>query len=397
MNFRKLLLFFTAITIFGSGFFVGRSSRPLSDEIPGIVLQDFTKPQNIDFSIFWDTWNLLERKAFSKNFDRQEMVYGAISGMVRSLGDPYTVFMPPDEAKKFEEDISGFFDGIGAEIGMRKGQLVIIAPLEGTPADLAGLRPGDKILKIDDEDTIELTLDQAVSRIRGKGGTKVTLLILRDDWDASQPITIVRGVIEIPTLKLEFKENDIAYIKLSHFNEKASRDFSDAVQKIKKQNAKKLILDLRSNPGGFLEVAQEIAGWFIERGGIVTIEDFGGKRSNVEYRSAGDASFASMPSILIVNEGSASASEILAGALRDHLGTILVGAKTFGKGSVQELEKLRDGSAVKVTVAKWLTPHGTLINDKGLEPDVAVELTSKDIDNNKDPQLEKALELLQKQ
>lgn len=388
------ILLFIILAVFAAGFIIGRASKAPVSLIEGVVLKDLGQPSTVDFSIFWDAWRLLEEKAFTKDLNRGEMVYGAISGMVRSVKDPYTVFMPPEEAKKFEDDISGFFEGIGAEIGTRKGQLVVIAPLEGTPADRAGIRAGDKILKIDDTDTIDLTLDQAVSRIRGKRGTEVTLLILRDDWDVSKPIKITRDVIEIPTLKLEFKENKIAHLKLFHFNEKAGEEFARAVQRMKKEGAMKLILDLRNNPGGFLEIAQEIAGWFVERGGIVTIEDFGGKRSNIEYRSAGNALLANMPTILLVNEGSASASEILAGALRDHLQIILVGEKTFGKGSVQELQKLRDGSSLKVTVAKWLTPNGALINGEGLQPDVVVEMKSEDIDEDKDPQLEKALEML---
>ena len=322
------------------------------------------------------------------------MIYGAISGMVKSLKDPYTVFLSPEEAKKFEEDISGFVEGIGAEIGIRKGQLVSIAPLEDTPADRAGLRAGDKIIKIDETITIDLTLDQAVTLIRGPRGTPVTLHILRDDWDTSKPIEIIRNVIAIPTLKLEFEENGIAVIKLFHFNEKAANEFADAAKRIQREGAKGLILDLRNNPGGFLEVSRDIAGWFIERGKIVTTEDFGGKKEKIEYRSSGNASLASLPTIVLINQGSAAASEILAGALRDHLHIKLVGEKTFGKGSVQELEKLRDGSSLKVTVAKWLTPNGILINDTGLEPDVVVELTSEDIDEEQDPQLEKAIELL---
>jgi carboxyl-terminal processing protease len=280
------------------------------------------------------------------------------------------------------------------EIGMRKGQLQVIAPLEGTPAQKAGLRAGDKIVKIDDTLTADLTIDEAVDLIRGPEGSKVTLTIYREDWEATKEIEIERAVIEIPSLKWEIIEDNIAYIGLYHFTAKASLDFDMAAIEILASPAQKIILDLRNNPGGYLEVAQDIAGWFLERGDIITIEDFGGKEEAKIYRSEGPARLAEYPLVVLINQGSASGSEILAGALRDDRGIKLIGETSFGKGSVQELERLREGSSLKITVAKWLTPNGDLITDVGLEPDIKVELTDEDYEEDKDPQLDKAVEII---
>ena len=358
---------------------------------------DLGQPPAADFSLFWEVWAKLQEKfAGKENLDFQEMVYGAISGMVDSLKDPYTVFLAPDESRKFIEDIKGSFEGIGAEIGKKKGQIVVISPLEGTPAKKAGLRPGDKILKIDGKATTEMTLDEAVSLIRGEKEKEVILTILRDDWESPKEIKIIREVIEVPSLKWELKENNIAYIRFYQFSEKAGWDFRKIAYEILNTPAKKIIIDLRGNPGGYLEIANEIAGWFLKRDSLVVTENFSEQKESKEYRTTGNGVFSEFPIIIIMNQGSASASEILAGALRDDRGVKLIGEKSFGKGSVQELEKLKDDSSLKITVAKWLTPKGNLINDKGLEPDIKVEMSEEDYRNNKDPQLDKALEIIKK-
>jgi len=301
--------------------------------------------------------------------------------------------MPPEDAKVFKEDVSGEFQGVGMEIGIRQGQLTVIAPLEGTPADKAGLRAGDKIIKIDGKDTRGIIIDEAVKLIRGPKGTEVTLTVFRDGWPEAKDFNIIREVIEIPSLTWEMKDSDIAYIKLYHFSSIASSAFSKAALEILNSKAEKIILDLRNNPGGYLEVAQDIAGWFLERGAVVAIEDFGENKEAKEYNAKGPAKLLSYPTVVLINQGSASGSEILAGALRDNRGIKLVGEKSFGKGSVQELKELTKGS-LKVTVARWLTPQGTLIADKGLEPDFVVEMTEEDIEKDRDPQLEKAIEIL---
>jgi len=387
MGFKKtLILIFLVIVIlasFGGGFYFGKSQCKICP------------PEEIDFSLFWEAWDKLqERFANKEKFDIQEMIYGAISGMVKSLEDPYTTFLNPEDTKRFIEDVKGTFEGVGMEIGQKKGQLQVIAPLEGTPAQKAGLRAGDKIIKVDDTLTLDITLDEAVNLIRGEKGTEVTLSIWREEWGQTKEIKIVRGVIEIPSLKWEIKDENIAYLKLYHFSEKASFDFREAVIEILASPCQKIILDLRNNPGGYLEVAQDIAGWFLERGQIVVIEDFGQIKEQKIYKAQGNASLVEYPIVILINQGSASGSEILAGALRDNRGIKLIGEKSFGKGSVQELERLREGSSLKITVAKWLTPNGELITDKGLEPDIKIEMTEEDYEEERDPQLDKAIEII---
>jgi len=282
------------------------------------------------------------------------------------------------------------------EIGIKKCQLQVIAPLEGTPAQKAGLRAGDKIIKVDDTLTADITVDEAVNLIRGPKGTEVTLTIYREEWETTKEIKIVRGVIEVPSLKWEIIDENIAYLKLYQFSEKASFDFSKAAIEILESPCQKIILDLRNNPGGYLEIAQEISGWFLERGQIVVIEDFGAGEEQKVYKAQGNTSLAEYPTVILINQGSASGSEILAGALRDNRGIKLIGEQSFGKGSVQELERLKGGSSLKITVANWLTPKGELITDVGLEPDIKVEITEEDYEEGRDPQLDKAIEVIQK-
>lgn len=382
--FGFLILIFVG-AVFSGGYYFGKYQ----------VICPVCPPEEIDFSLFWEAWKVLEERFVDKGkLDVQKMIYGAVSGMVKSLEDPYTVFLPPEEARKFLEDIKGTFEGVGMEIGIKKGQLQVVAPLEGTPAQKAGLRAGDKIFKINDTLAADLTVDEAVSLIRGPKGTDVTLTIYREEWGTSKEFKITRAVIEIPSLKWEMKDENIAYLRLYQFTEKASFDFSQAAFEILNSPAEKMILDLRNNPGGYLEVAQDIAGWFLERGKIVVIEDFGDEREKEEYLSQGNALLLSYPIVILINQGSASGAEILAGALRDNRDITLIGEKSFGKGSVQELETLREGSSLKITVARWLTPKGELITDKGLEPDIKIEMTDEDYEQEKDPQLDKAIEII---
>ncbi|KPJ71284.1 hypothetical protein AMJ50_02650 [Parcubacteria bacterium DG_74_3] len=387
MRFKKdLILLFLVIAIgvsFGSGFYYGKLQCKVCP------------PEEIDFSLFWEAWQKLEENYVNpEKLDVQEMIYGAISGMVQSLEDPHTIFLNPSDTKRFIEDVKGTFEGVGMEIGIRKGQLQVIAPLEGTPAQRAGLRAGDKIIKIDDVLTIDLTIDEAVNLIRGTKGTRVILTIYREEWAQSKEISILRDIIEIPSIKWQLIEGDIAYVQLYHFSEKASLDFNRAAIEMLNSPVQKIILDLRNNPGGYLEIAQDIAGYFLERGKVVVIEDFGEKKAQRQYLVNGSAIFVEYPLVILINEGSASGSEILAGALRDQRGVLLIGEKSFGKGSVQELTKLREGSSLKITVANWLTPKGELINDRGLTPDIEVEITEEDYEKDRDPQLDKAIEIV---
>lgn len=378
---------------FGLGFYLG--------EVEGISqgIKRISPSSDFDLSLFWETYNVLKEKFFQpQKLESQTILYGAISGMVNSLGDPYTTFLSPEDTKKFIQDVAGVFEGVGMEIGISKEQLQVIAPLEGSPAQRAGLRAGDRIIKIGDVFTQDMTLDKAVSLIRGPKGSEVALTIFREGWEGSKEFKITREVIEVPSLKWELrevdKENQIAYIRIYQFSEKAAADFRQAALEALDSPANKIILDLRNNPGGYLEVAQDIAGWFLERGQIVVVEDFGEGKEKKEYRAKGNGMFRSYPMVILIDQGSASGSEILAGALRDNRGIKLIGETSFGKGSVQELEMLKDESSLKVTVAKWLTPNGELITGVGLEPDIKIEMTDEDYENEREPQLDKALEVI---
>jgi len=398
MNSRKtasvfLLALVLAGAIFYGGFYYGKSQIPSIYAIDGVGNKTLGQPDDVDFSLFWDAWKVVQEKfADRAKLDKKEMVYGAIEGMVKSLKDPYTIFFKPQEAKQFQDDVSGSFGGIGAEIGVRKEVLTVISPLEDSPAQKAGLRAGDKILKIDDTVTSDLNLNQAIGKIRGPKGTPVKLLVIHPKEESVTEISIVRDDIKIPTVKWELKKDKIAYIQLFNFGQTAPSAFRKAILEVLRSPADRIILDLRNNPGGYLEVSQDLLGWFVEPGETVAIEDFGNGAKRNEYKAAGNAVLKNVPMVALMNEGSASASEIMAGALRDIRQIKLIGAKSFGKGSVQELANLRQGTSLKVTIAKWLTPSGKSIMNEGLEPDVKVEIKKEDFDNLKDPQLDKAIE-----
>lgn len=379
-----ILIFLGLLISFGIGFSFGKNS----------VECKVCKPENLDFSLFWEAFQKIQEKYVDPGkIDVQQVIYGAISGMVNSLDDPYTVFLSPDQSKKFLEDVSGRFEGIGVEVGIRDGDLQVISPLIGTPAFRAGLQSGDKIVKIDDVFTADISIDEAVSLIRGQRGTEVILTIFRNGWDSTQEIKIVRGVIEIPSLEWKLIDGNVAHIKLYQFSEKASDDFQKIALEIINSKASAIVLDLRNNPGGYLEVSEDIAGWFLEKGDTVVIEDFGETKEQKIYTANGSSRLAQYPMVVMINGGSASASEILAGALRDNRDIKLIGEKSFGKGSIQELEKLKGGAILKITIARWLTPNGTLIAEHGLEPDVVVE---EDDNSESDLQLDRALEEIKK-
>jgi len=353
------------------------------------------QPGTLDFSLFWDAYNKLQQNFINPaKIDNQKVLYGAIEGMTNSLGDPYTDFFNPDQAKQFQEDLAGSFSGIGVEIGIKKDMLTVIAPLKGTPGQKSGLESGDIIVKIDGKDSASMTTDEAVNLIRGPKGTAVTLTIMREGWNNTKDIKIIRDTIKVPDMDWSLKNGDTAYIQIYQFDETLSSDFRSIALQILQSPAKKIILDLRDNPGGYLEIAQDIAGWFLENGQTVTIEDFGNNKPQQTYKTEGNGAFTNYPMVVLINQGSASASEILAGALRDNRNIQLIGNKSFGKGSVQEVVDLRGGSFLKITIAHWLTPKGNSISEMGLTPDVNVDITDQDIQNQKDPQLDKALEII---
>lgn len=376
----KIVIVIVAILILGlsfvAGIYYGYENRPGVEKVLNVIGQEPPPSyDDVDFNLFWNVWAQLEEKFVDKSKleDRQSLVFGAVAGLVKAVGDPHTEFLPPEETQQFNEDITGSFGGIGAEIGIRRGVLTIIAPLKDSPAERTGLKAGDQIFKIDDTITADLTLNEAVQLIRGPEGTKVRLTILRNSFDLAKDFTVVRAIIKIPILTTEKKENGIFVIKLHHFTQNAGFEFRKAVQEFYRTNSSKLVFDLRNNPGGFLVVSVDIASWFLPAGEVVARERFADGKEEI-YRSVGYRLFENVPMVILVNEGSASASEIVAGALRDLRGIKLIGAKTFGKGSVQELINLEKKSSLKVTIAKWITPNGTILEGNGLEPDIAVKV-----------------------
>ena len=352
-------------------------------------------PFDINSSLFCEAYHTLQSKFVDRDkLDTQKMLYGAISGMVNSLDDPYTVFFDPKESKMFDQDMAGKFEGIGAEIGIRKGQLQIIAPLKGTPAQKAGILAGDKILKIDDKSTIDINIDEAAQLIRGPQGSYVTLTIFREGWQKPKEIKIKRGVIKIPSLKWKLESGNIAYVGLYGFNRETGDDFKQIAYQILNSPAKGIILDLRNNPGGLLDQTEDIAKWFLKRGQVIVIVK--GRSDEKSTITTSDGKLSDYPLVILVNQGTASGAEILAAALRDNRKALLIGEKTFGKGLVQEEERLSGGSLLKVTIARWLTPKGVCINKKGIGPDVKIKMTEEDYKAKRDPQLKKAIEIMKK-
>ena len=360
-----------------------------------LIINKNSSADTLDFSLFWKVWDILKEKYVdSSKLDVQKLFYGAIKGMLAATGDPYTSFFNPEENKKFNEDITGSFEGIGAEVGIKGGVLTIIAPLEGDPAEKAGLRAGDKVIKIGDKNTSDMSIDEAVDMLHGKRGTEVKITIFREGEQDSREISIIRGVINVKSVKFEEKDGSIAYLKISRFGESTFKEFGAALKQINKQETKGIVLDLRNDPGGYLETAVEVGSKMLPKGSVVVIEENGDGKQNKLLARGGDE-FSGIKTVVLINEGSASASEILAGALRENRDNVtLVGKKSYGKGSVQEFLSLSNGTAMKVTVAKWLTPKGNQINEKGISPDAEVDLTADDYNNNRDPQLDKAMEIV---
>ncbi len=359
---------------------------------------DATPAQDADFTDFWKVWNVLNTRFVqthgSTSPDMQDKMYGAIEGLTSSYGDPYTVFFPPEESKSFAESIAGNFGGIGAEIGVTKDkQITIIAPLKGSPAESAGLLAGDLVAGIDGKSTDGLSVDEAVKKIRGPKGTKVTLTLVRDG--KTLDISIMRDTIQVPNIDSSYDtKTGVYYIALYEFTENSGSQFTKAFKEFQASGSRKLLIDLRGNPGGYLDQATEIAGHFLPRDAIVVTEDYKGKQENIVHRSDGTNDLpAGTTVVVLINQGSASASEILSGALQDYKIATLVGTRSFGKGSVQEVVNIGKAS-LKVTVARWLTPLGRSISDGGLTPDIKADLTQEQYAAGKDPQKDRAIEFL---
>jgi len=383
--------------VFYSQYKVSKTNK--TSVIGDLLIESHKKdqPKDVDFNLFWEAWNLVSEKYVDPSkIDKNKMIYGAISGMVKSLGDPFSEFMNPEESQAFSADLQGTFEGIGTEIGVKNDILTVIAPIEGTPADKAGIKAGDMIIKIDDAVTTDMSVDEAVSKIRGPRGTEVKLTILREKNGDPKEITITRDTINVKSAKVEFKDGEIAVLRISKFGDDTTFELNRSATEILSRKAKGIIVDLRNNPGGYLETAVDAASKFIPRDKLVVSEE-NRDGSKKEYKALGGDLLNGIPAVILVNSGSASASEILAGALRDNLEAKLVGKKTFGKGSVQELEKMAGGSSLRITIARWLTPNGEYIMEKGLNPDIEVDLTDDDYNRGRDPQMDKALEILREE
>lgn len=350
-----------------------------------------------DMALFWEAWHLVD-KIYLKapEVSDEQKVRGATAGLIASLGDPYSEFFTPKEAEDFKDQVKGNFGGIGAQLDNKDGKLIVVAPLKGSPAEAAGLKAGDEILMVDATSTQSYSAEDAVGIIRGPVGTSVKLTIMRAGFEKPKEISIVRKDIVVPTINFEMKEGGIAYIQLYQFNASASRLFLDAVRKAALQGTHGVVLDLRGNPGGYLDVAVRLAGWFLPRGTLVVSQQGRDGTETEAMRANGNAALAKIPTVILIDEGSASASEILAGALHDQRKIPLVGQTSFGKDTVQEIQDLSDGSLVKLTVAHWVLPSGHILEGAGIKPDYEVKLTDEDVEKKRDPQLDKALEVLRK-
>ena len=395
---RVALGVIVAIVIFLAGVSIGYENRPSMAKVVGLVHKE--APDAItassDFNTFWKAWQLVEEKfPGADKTSTNDRVYGAIKGLLASFGDPYTTFFSPEENEVFQTQIAGEFNGIGIELGQKDGLLTVIAPLKGTPAYDAGIKAGDKIIKIDETVASDMTIDKAIELIRGASGTKVTLTILRESEKNPLTFTITRAKITLPTVETAVREKEgVFIISLYNFSAHSAELFQGALQEYLASGKKNLIIDLRGNPGGYLEASVRIASMFLPQGTVV-VKEIGKTPEDVTvHTTRGEQLFPKDNKLVIlVDKGSASASEILAGALSEHgLGT-LVGTQTFGKGSVQEVINLTSDTAMKVTVAKWYTPHGVSISESGLTP--KIEIQQKETKEG-DSQLDEAVALFKK-
>lgn len=405
---RRFLVVWAFVAVaaggFVSGYLVGgRPSTsallPNGDPVVRVVNRDAPVPpsaKELDFQIFWDVWGTVERDYLRQPVAPAKLLHGSLAGLVASLGDPYSAFFDPEHARLLQQDLAGELEGIGAEIGIKERQLTVIAALPETPAAHAGLSSGDVILSIDDAPTTEMTLEDAVARIRGPKGTAVTMLIRSPRERTPRELSITRAVIRIESVRARVERTpggrSVAVVTISHFNPDAVARFETELRSILARGDAGVVIDLRNDPGGFLESAIDIAGAWVERRLVVRERTNDGRVT--DHRANGLARLLPLPTVVLVNGGTASAAEILAGALQDYTIAAIVGEQTFGKGTVQHLTTLRDGSAVKLTIAEWLTPSGRSIEGNGITPDFVVERTKEQQEAKRDPQLDRAFTLL---
>jgi carboxyl-terminal processing protease len=389
---HTVLFLFSALIIvfsFVIGYFVGgaRSTQNLIPESKGqTAIED-----KVDFQQFWDVWNFAKTSYYKQPVSDEDLYYGALKGILEGLGDPYSVYFDPKDAEEFISSLNGSFSGIGAEIGIRDEKLVIVAPLDDAPAARAGIQPGDWIVMIDGVETLGMSVDEAVSKIRGDAGTQVKMSISRNGLDSLTEITITREKIVIDSVKWKIDESNIMRISISTFNDDTAELFLDAIQETLTKNVRGIILDLRSNPGGLLTSAIDVASAWIGYQPVV-IEK--AQENAQTFKGMSAARLADIPTVVLVNGGSASGSEIVAGALQDYGVAKLVGTQTFGKGSVQDYRELSDGSAVKVTTATWYTPKGRTIHETGITPDIVIQFAIEEFKKGIDPQLDVAIKVI---
>lgn len=371
------------------------------------LFTDASQPANVDLSPVWKAWRVIDDKfvpasvastspiATSTEASNQQRVWGMVEGLAASLNDPYTFFLPPTESKQFSDDMSGLFEGVGMEIAVKDQVLTVVTPLKGTPAERAGLKSGDQILKIDGVETKGMDVDAAIKKIRGPKGSEVKLTVIRQGWTAPKEIPVTRDVINVPIVVTKTLPDGIFVISVYTFTANAPDLFRSALREFVQTGSNKLILDLRGNPGGYLEAAVDMASWFLPPGAVVVTEDYAGHSRNIVHRSSGYNVFDdSLKMVILVDRGSASASEILADALRYYGKAKMVGVNTFGKGSVQELVPITQDTSLKITVARWLGPDRLQIPLTGIVPDFTVSISDDDIKAGRDPQLDKAVELV---
>lgn len=406
----KILLYtLSFILIFSAGFFYGMNQGVKNTlfnnsgelEISKVLnLYSNNRKDYVDFEQFWQIWDKIHEKYVEpENIDNSKLFYSSIEGLIAGLEDEHSMYFSPEKARDFSQSLSGEFEGIGAELTIKNNKLTVVAPLPDSPAEKAGIKSGDVILYVDDEDIFGLSVEESVLKIKGEKGTKVKLKISRNDEIFD--VEIIRDVLNLPTVYFEEKQSGVFYLRISNFNEKTWEEFDKGVKKILAQNnVKAIILDLRLNPGGYFDSAVKIASEWIENGVIVS-EKFNDQKQ-VVYESVGNHRLKNIKTVVLIDEGSASSAEILAGALKDNNKATIIGKKSFGKGTVQEFEILPDGSALKLTVAKWFTPKSIEIEGVGIEPDILIDemivqkegTSGENADDYVDVGLERAMELL---
>lgn len=388
---NTLVVIFTVLAIFSFGFYSGVNYT-------GPELENVTKATqdpNLNLQKYWNVWGRVQQNYVdAEHISTEDAVYGSIKGLIDSLGDPYSSFLTPDETEIFQSTLNSELQGIGAEMTIEEGYLTVVSPLKDSPAEKAGLKPGDVIIAIDKVDSTEYSFIEAIENIRGPRGSKVILTVVREELNEPQDISIIRDKIELESVTSEVMDENIFYISINQFSDDTEKEFFEAVNDALLIDTKGIIIDLRFNGGGYLESAVNILGEFLENGLTGVVIESTASRDREALSVEGKQRLAGIPLVILINEGSASASEILAGALQDYGKAFLIGKTTYGKGSVQEVEVLPDGSSLRLTIAKWLTPNNRSIDHEGIAPDLEVEITEEDIANEYDSQLEKALEYL---